>query len=209
MDMLTQQSVNVCVTYDPNFNTAPRLSSKWTVSLVNPCECTAFQCYQLPFLYGKTILDASLVTPSGIAQEGLALAPIVFQLSDWGNNPGSDYALRIANTDLSASRAGGLVTGQTYKIEITLSQAIPNSTNAVKVTFGRYLSQYNTGPTNQIGSISGSITTPQVLNMVWNPINLADDPAGIWMSIYYSNTSYAGNDGTITVRIFKGDCTQT
>ena len=199
------QAVNICVTYDPNYQTVPILSSKWSVSLVNPCNCSAFQCYELPLLYAKTVVDATVITPSGNVQQAIVASPVVFQLSDWGNNGGTNYPLRISNSDLSGTKADGLVTGQTYKIEITFSEAIPNSTDAVKVTFGRYNGDYNTGPTTYIGSISGNVTTPQVLNMVWNPLNLADDPAGIWMAIYYANLSYAGNNGTVTVRIFKGD----
>jgi hypothetical protein len=209
MSLRGGESVNICVTYDSNFRTTPILSNKWSVSLVNPCNCSAFQCYELPILYGKTEVDAQVVTPSGNVSEAIVDSPVVFQLSDWGNNGGTNYPLRISNSDLSGTKADGLVTGQTYKIEITFSEAIPNSTNAVKVTFGRYNGAYNTGPTTYIGSISGNVTTPQVLNMVWNPLNLADDPSGIWMAIYYANPAYSGNNGTVTVRIFKGDCSAT
>ena len=175
---------------------------KLEFTVISSCGCTApYPCFLIPQTRARVVNDASIVSPAG----GVGNFPVVFQLNDWGNNGGSNYPLRVGNTDYSASKIDELVTGTFYRIEITFSEAITIPGAQVGVTFGSTTAGYNAAP---VYFIDGTITTMQTLYLEWNPNNLPTPPgtAGIWLSIFYANLTYAGNNGTVTVNIYKGNC---
>lgn len=126
--------------------------------------------------------------------------PIIYQGVDWGTNGGGNYVPRFANISLLPNEAGGLITGQTYKVEITLSQTIPGT---IGFTFGRLITSYSSAP---VTIIDGSITTTQTFYLVWNPNNQSGG-TGIFGCLFKGGLPQgSGYNGTITINVFSGDC---
>jgi hypothetical protein len=151
-------------------------------------------CELLPAIHHQGASEITNISPV------VGEFPIIYQGVDWGTNGGGLYVPRFGNISLQASEAGGLITGQTYKVEITLSQTIPG---VIGFTFGRLITSYSSAP---VTVIDGSITTTQTFYLVWNPNNQSGG-TGIFGCLYKAGLpTGSGYNGTITINVFSGDC---
>lgn len=125
--------------------------------------------------------------------------PIVYQGNNWPNNrSGTKFQPKFRNVNLLPSDPNGLVTGQTYRVEITLSQVMSNTTS-FNFSFGRVSSTPNYNGWDW--ALNPLTTETQVNNLVWNPYNLSASN-GIWGIL--ARTGSVGYNGTITINVYSG-----
>ena len=125
--------------------------------------------------------------------------PIVLQGINWPQGrSGTKFQPKFRNVNVLPSDPNGLITGQLYRVEITLSQAMSNTTS-FNFSFGRAsnLPNYN----GWDWALDPTITTTQVNNLVWNPYNLTS-ATGIWGIL--ARTGTTGYNGTITINVYSG-----
>jgi hypothetical protein len=126
--------------------------------------------------------------------------PVVFQGVNWGINGGTKYQPKIWNVNGQPDDTNGLTTGQTYRVEITLSVAMSGS---FYFSFGRFASapSYN----GWDWELNGALTTTQVNDLVWNPYNLSGG-TGIYGILGKAGLTFPGYNGTITINVYSGTC---
>jgi len=124
--------------------------------------------------------------------------PVVFQGTNWGRNGGTKYMPKIWNVNGLPSDTNGLVTGQIYRVEITLSVAMSGS---FYFSFGRFSPQPSFNGWDW--TLDGSLTTTQVNNLVWNPYNLSGG-TGVYAIISKAGLPFPGYNGTITINVYSG-----
>jgi len=125
--------------------------------------------------------------------------PIVYQGDNWPNRrSGTKFQPKFRNVNFLPSDPNGLVTGQTYRVEITLSEIMSNTTS-FNFSFGRVSS--NPSYNGWDWALNPSTTETQVNNLVWNPYNLSASN-GIWGIL--SRTGSLGYYGTITINVYSG-----
>ena len=157
--------------------------------------------YPLPDPNPCTIVDSvAVVAANGITNISPVANeyPVIFQATNWGVNGGTKYQPKIWNVNGQPSDPNGLVTGQTYRVEITLSSAMSGS---LYFSFGRFSSapSYN----GWDWELNGALTTTQVNNLVWNPYNLSGG-TGIYGILGKAGLTAPGYSGTITINIYSG-----
>lgn len=126
--------------------------------------------------------------------------PVVFQCTNWGINGGTKYQPKIWNLNGLPDDTNGLITGETYRVEITFSLAMSGS---VYFSFGRFASAPSFNGWDWV--LDGSLTTTQVNNLVWNPYNLSGG-TGIYGIIGKAGLTFPGYNGTITINVYSGTC---
>ena len=125
--------------------------------------------------------------------------PIVLQGINWPQGrSGTKFQPKFRNVNVLPSDPNGLITGQLYRVEITLSQAMTNTTS-FNFSFGRISSLPNYNGWDW--ALDPTITTTQVNNLVWNPYNLSS-ATGIWGIL--ARTGSVGYNGTITINVYSG-----
>lgn len=157
--------------------------------LPNPNACTLLP--SVDALAGNLTTD---VSPT------LNEYPVVFQCTYWGINGGTKSQPKIWNLNGLPDDTNGLITGQTYRVEITFSLAMSGS---VYFSFGRFASAPSFNGWDW--TLDGSLTTTQVNNLVWNPYNLSGG-TGIYGIIGKAGLTYPGYNGTITINVYSGTC---
>lgn len=161
---------------------------------------TAYE-YPLPNPNPCTLVPSvAVVTANGITNVSPTAGqyPVVFQGVNWGTNGGTKYQPKIWNVNGQPTDANGLTTGETYRVEITLSQAMSGS---FYFSFGRFASAPSFNGWDW--ELDGSLTTTQVNNLVWNPYNLSGG-TGIYGILGKAGLAYPGYNGTITINIYSG-----
>jgi hypothetical protein len=124
--------------------------------------------------------------------------PVIFQATNWGTNGGTKYQPKIRNVNGLPSDPNGLTTGQTYRVEITLSVAM---SGFFYFSFGRFANA-----PSYLGwdwELDGSLTTTQVNNLVWNPYNLSGG-TGVFGILGKAGLAAPGYTGTITINVYSG-----
>ena len=125
--------------------------------------------------------------------------PIVYQGVNWPDGrSGTKFQPKFRNVNVLPSDPNGLITGQTYRVEITLSQVMTNTTS-FNFSFGRVSS--NPAYNGWDWALNPNTTAMQVNNLVWNPYNLTN-ATGIWGIL--SRTGAVGYNGTITINVYSG-----
>jgi hypothetical protein len=126
--------------------------------------------------------------------------PIVLQGVNWGTNGGTKYNPKFWNVNHLPDDPNGLVTGQTYRVEITLSVAMSGS---FYFSFGRFASAPSYNGWDWV--LNGALTTTQVNDLVWNPYNLSGS-TGVYAIISKAGLPFPGYNGTITINVYSGTC---
>jgi len=125
--------------------------------------------------------------------------PIVYQGNNWPNGrSGTRFQPKFRNINALPTDPNGLITGQTYRVEITLSEIMSNTTS-FNFSFGRVSS--NPSYNGWDWALNPSTTETQVNNLVWNPYNLTY-ATGIWGIL--ARTGTVGYNGTITINVYSG-----
>jgi hypothetical protein len=124
--------------------------------------------------------------------------PVIFQGVNWGTNGGGKYMPKIWNLNTLPSDPNGLVTGQTYRVEITLSEPM---TGSFYFSFGRFGNAPSFNGWDW--TLNGSLTTTQVNNLVWNPYNLSGG-TGVFGILSKAGLPAPGYNGTITINVYSG-----
>lgn len=130
--------------------------------------------------------------------------PLVYQCNDFGVGGGGVYVPRFGNPSLLVNEPGYLVTGQVYKIELTLSQPITGG-GTMYLTFGRYIQGYGYDDA-PLTAIDGSTTATQTFYLPWNPNNLDGTYTVFGCLVYTGRTTGNGYFGQITINVYSGDC---
>jgi hypothetical protein len=157
--------------------------------------------YPLPDPDPCTIVDSvAVVAANGVANISPTPNeyPVVFQATNWGINGGTKYQPKIWNVNAQPSDPNGLVTGQLYRVEITLSTPM---TGLFYFSFGRLAPQPSFNGWDW--ALDGSLTTTQVNNLVWNPYNLSGG-TGVYGIIGKAGLAAPGYTGTITINVYSG-----
>ena len=125
--------------------------------------------------------------------------PIVYQGINWPQNRGgTKFQPKFKNLNNLPSDPNGLITGHTYRVEITLSQVMVN-TSSFNFSFGRFGSAPNYNGWDW--ALNPNTTDTQVNNLVWNPYNLTGG-TGVWGIL--ARTGTVGYNGTITINVYSG-----
>lgn len=163
--------------------------SAYEYPLPNPDPCTI-------------VPSVAVVTANGITNISPVANdyPVIFQATNWGINGGTKYQPKIWNVNGQPDDTNGLITGQTYRVEITFSLAMSGS---VYFSFGRFSSAPSFNGWDW--ELNGSLTTTQVNNLVWNPYNLSGG-TGIYGIIGKAGLTFPGYNGTITINVYSGTC---
>ena len=163
--------------------------SAYEYPLPNPDPCTI-------------VPSVAVVTANGITNISPVANdyPVIFQATNWGINGGTKYQPKIWNVNGQPDDTNGLVTGQTYTVEITFSLAMSGS---VYFSFGRFSSAPSFNGWDW--ELDGTITTTQVNNLVWNPYSLSGG-TGIYGIIGKAGLTFPGYNGTITINVYSGTC---
>lgn len=163
--------------------------SAYEYPLPNPDPCTI-------------VPSVAVVTANGITNISPVANdyPVIFQATNWGINGGTKYQPKIWNVNGQPDDTNGLITGQTYRVEITFSAAMSGS---VYFSFGRFASAPSFNGWDW--ELDGSLTTTQVNNLVWNPYNLSGG-TGIYGIIGKAGLTFPGYNGTITINVYSGTC---
>ncbi len=159
--------------------------------------------YPLPDPNACTIVPSVAVIGNTSALDISPVAgdyPVVFQGVNWGINGGTKYQPKIWNVNGQPDDTNGLVTGQTYRVEITLSVAMSGS---FYFSFGRFSSAPSFNGWDWV--LNGALTTTQVNNLVWNPYNLSGG-TGIYGILGKAGLTFPGYNGTITINVYSGTC---
>ena len=163
--------------------------SAYEYPLPNPDPCTI-------------VPSVAVVTANGITNISPVAGdyPVIFQATNWGINGGTKYQPKIWNVNGQPDDTNGLVTGQTYTVEITFSIAMSGS---VYFSFGRFSSAPSFNGWDW--ELDGSLTTTQTNQLVWNPYNLSGG-TGIYGIIGKAGLTFPGYNGTITINVYSGTC---
>lgn len=159
--------------------------------------------YPLPNPNACTIVPSvAVVTANGITNISPVANdyPVIFQATNWGINGGTKYQPKIWNVNGLPDDTNGLITGQTYRVEITFSVAMSGS---VYFSFGRFASAPSYNGWDWV--LNGALTTTQVNDLVWNPYNLSGG-TGIYGIIGKAGLTFPGYNGTITINVYSGTC---
>ena len=159
--------------------------------------------YPLPDPNACTIVPSVAVVANTSALDISPVAgdyPVVFQGVNWGINGGTKYQPKIWNVNGQPDDTNGLTTGQTYRVEITLSVAMSGS---FYFSFGRFASAPSYNGWDWV--LNGALTTTQVNDLVWNPYNLSGG-TGIYGILGKAGLSAPGYNGTITINVYSGTC---
>lgn len=181
------------------FNQSVRLQLANEYDTINT---TAYE-YPLPNPDPCTIVPSvAVVTANGITNISPVAGdyPVIFQATNWGINGGTKYQPKIWNVNGQPDDTNGLITGQTYRVEITFSLAMSGS---VYFSFGRFSSAPSFNGWDW--ELNGSLTTTQVNDLVWNPYNLSGG-TGIYGIIGKAGLTFPGYNGTITINVYSGTC---
>jgi hypothetical protein len=159
--------------------------------------------YPLPDPNACTIVPSVAVVANTSALNISPVAgdyPVVFQGVNWGINGGTKYQPKIWNVNGQPDDTNGLTTGQTYRVEITLSVAMSGS---FYFSFGRFASAPSYNGWDWV--LNGALTTTQVNDLVWNPYNLSGG-TGIYGILGKAGLTFPGYNGTITINVYSGTC---
>jgi hypothetical protein len=159
--------------------------------------------YPLPDPNACTIVPSVAVIGNTYALDISPVAgdyPVVFQGVNWGTNGGTKYQPKIWNVNGQPDDINGLTTGQTYRVEITLSVAMSGS---FYFSFGRFASAPSYNGWDWV--LNGALTTTQVNDLVWNPYNLSGG-TGIYGILGKAGLTFPGYNGTITINVYSGTC---
>ena len=159
--------------------------------------------YPLPDPNACTIVPSVAVIGNTYALDISPVAgdyPVVFQGVNWGTNGGTKYQPKIWNVNGQPDDTNGLTTGQTYRVEITLSVAMSGS---FYFSFGRFASAPSYNGWDWV--LNGALTTTQVNDLVWNPYNLSGG-TGIYGILGKAGLTFPGYNGTITINVYSGTC---
>jgi hypothetical protein len=159
--------------------------------------------YPLPDPNACTIVPSVAVIGNTYALDISPVAgdyPVVFQGVNWGTNGGTKYQPKIWNVNGQPDDTNGLVTGQTYRVEITLSVAMSGS---FYFSFGRFANAPSYNGWDWV--LNGALTTTQVNDLVWNPYNLSGG-TGIYGILGKAGLTFPGYNGTITINVYSGTC---
>lgn len=124
--------------------------------------------------------------------------PVVFQAAQWGINAGAKYYGKFYNLNHLVDDPDGLITGQTYRVEVTFSAPM---TGLISFSFGRYATAASYNGWDWL--IDGSVTTMQFANLVWNPYNLTTG-LGVYAIMAKQGLTFPGYNGTITINVYSG-----
>jgi hypothetical protein len=124
--------------------------------------------------------------------------PVVFQGTNWGINAGAKYYAKFYNLNHLVDDPDGLITGQTYRVEVTFSAPM---TGLISFSFGRYATAPGFNGWDWL--IDGSVTTMQFANLVWNPYNLTTG-VGVYAIMAKQGLTFPGYNGTITINVYSG-----
>jgi hypothetical protein len=155
--------------------------------LPNPDPCTL-----VPTVDAVTVSKLTDISPTPGA------FPVVFQGVNWGINAGSKYYAKFYNLNHLVDDPDGLITGQTYRVEVTFSAPM---TGLISFSFGRYATAPGFNGWDWL--IDGSVTTMQFANLVWNPYNLTTG-VGVYAIMAKQGLTFPGYNGTITINVYSG-----
>jgi len=153
-------------------------------------------CAELPGIYHQGATKITDISTQGEL-------PIVYQCNDWGVGGGGNYVPRFSNPSYNVNEVGYLVTGQIYKIEVTLSDTLPGGT--MYLTFGRHIQSYGYDDP-PLTAINGNTTATQTFYLPWNPNNLTGPNTVFGCLVYTGRTNNNGYFGQITINIYSGGC---
>jgi hypothetical protein len=124
--------------------------------------------------------------------------PVVFLAAQWGINAGAKYYGKFYNLNHLVDDPDGLITGQTYRVEVTFSAPM---TGLISFSFGRYATAPGFNGWDWL--IDGSVTTMQFANLVWNPYNLTTG-VGVYAIMAKQGLTFPGYNGIITINVYSG-----
>lgn len=164
-----------------------------TGNIVPPPSCEYFQFVASTNGGGVLVVTSPIV---GLYKQ----TPLIFQANNWVGGTAGSRVPRTRNwNNLSSDSTATTIQGQTYYVELTLSQ--PYGTNKkIYMYFGRDIQDRTS--TVGIPYFDGNLTTPQGMYLQWNPNSVADP---LFMFIGESNAVSPYN-GTLTFKVGTQYC---
>lgn len=127
--------------------------------------------------------------------------PLTFQCVNWRGGITGNSIPRIRNwNNLTSDPTATLIQGQTYYVELTLSQAY-GTNKKIYMYFGYDINDRTS--TVGIPYFDGNLTTPQGLYLQWNPNSVADP---LFMFIGEALPVGGGTNGTLTFKVGTSSC---
>jgi hypothetical protein len=174
------------------------VSSNWlfysTGNIIPPNVCEFFEFVNAT--NGGAVL--SVLSPLiGAFRE----TPLIYQGIAWRGGTAGNRVPRIRNwSSLSSDSTATLIEGETYYVELTLSQPY-GTNNKIFMYFGYNINSRTS--TVGIPYFDGDLTTPQGMYLEWNP-NIEADP--LFMFIGESLSVANAYNGTLTFKVGTTAC---
>lgn len=174
------------------------VSSNWlcysTGNIIPPITCEYFQLVSV-MQQGAVLLCTS--PSSGLFRE----TPLTFQGVNWRGGTTGNSIPRIRNFNtLTSDPSAILIQGETYYVELTLSQAY-GTNKKIYMYFGYDINDRTS--TIGIPYFDGNLTTTQGLYLTWNPNNVIDP---LFMFIGETLPVGGGYNGTLSFQVGTQNC---
>jgi len=202
MDMVLDTAVSVASEIYVSLTTPNTsfdiVSSNWlfysTGNIIPPTACEYFGLVSV-MPQGSVLLCTS--PSSGSFRE----TPLTFQGVNWRGGTTGNSIPRIRNFNTLTSDSNAiLLQGETYYVELTLSQAY-GTNKKIYMYFGYDINDRTS--TIGIPYFDGNLTTPQGLYLTWNPNSVVDP---LFMFIGESLTLANAYNGTLSFKVGTQNC---